>query len=405
MTQPYRYISGDSHLEIDSKVWLDRVPAKYRERAPRVLHLPDGSDAWLVEGQPLKENAADLYGGKGRDRWRPFGQNYATTPGTGSPQQRLREQDQDGVDAEVLFPGASGPRLWRSIKDDNAFKSVLRAYNDYLGEEYCAVAPDRLIGLGMLPSTGVDDAIGEMEHCAKLGLKGIALHAFPNGGGCPAPEDDRFWSAALDMQMPLTVHVEFNNRKGPLLKFPDAPKDVAARAGESRDFPSQLCKFARGGGINAVQILLDGTFDRFPNLKIFFAENQIGWLPLFFHMADVRYDRHSGWAQELLRWKPLKRLPSEYLLEHFYWGFQHDPVGPEMLNRLNLGRLIWASDFPHQDSDWPESLKIVEDNFKTVSDDERFAMVAGNVIEFFKLPAAYNRTPQEESLGQVPVSA
>jgi hypothetical protein len=73
-----------------------------------------------------------LYGGKGRERWLPFGLNYGTTPGTGPAEQRPREQDADGIDAEVLFPGASSPSMWRSITDDAAYKAVLRAYNDFL---------------------------------------------------------------------------------------------------------------------------------------------------------------------------------------------------------------------------------------------------------------------------------
>src|SRR5438034_11316998 len=109
---PYRVISGDSHLEVDSKRWIDRVPAEHRARAPRVIRLPDGGDAWLIEGQPLREVPSDLYGGKGRDGWLPFGQNYETTPGTGPAEQRLAELDTDGIDAEVLFPGVSGPGMW-----------------------------------------------------------------------------------------------------------------------------------------------------------------------------------------------------------------------------------------------------------------------------------------------------
>jgi predicted TIM-barrel fold metal-dependent hydrolase len=65
---------------------------------------------------------------------------------------------------------------------------VIRGYNDWLGEEYCAVAPDRLIGMGVIPITNVDDAIAEMKHCKKLGLKGILLGGLPNGKGYPTPE-------------------------------------------------------------------------------------------------------------------------------------------------------------------------------------------------------------------------
>ena len=105
MARSYSYISGDSHLEIDSKYWLERVPAKYRDQAPRLVRQPDGSDAWKIADKIVRPAAAaDLYGGKGRDKYVPFDGKYEGTPGTGSPEQRIREQDRDGIDAEV--PGA-----------------------------------------------------------------------------------------------------------------------------------------------------------------------------------------------------------------------------------------------------------------------------------------------------------
>src|SRR5436190_22163244 len=110
----YPIVSGDSHLEINSKVWINRVPEKFRDRAPRVERNSDGIDAWLVEGQPLRTNSSDLYGGKGRETLIPIGQRYDETPGTGPGSQRVKEQDQVGVSAEILFPAqVAGPSLWR----------------------------------------------------------------------------------------------------------------------------------------------------------------------------------------------------------------------------------------------------------------------------------------------------
>ena len=136
MVAAYRYVSADSHLEIDSRYWAPRVAAPHRERVPRLIRLPDGSDAWLVEGRPLREVPWDLYGGKGRDRWSPVGQNYETTPGAdGDPAQRVRLQDEDGIDAEVLFPNqAAGPNFWRHIRSDDVYRAVIRAYNEWLAE-------------------------------------------------------------------------------------------------------------------------------------------------------------------------------------------------------------------------------------------------------------------------------
>ncbi len=207
VARAYRLISADSHLEIDSKWWINRVPAEHRDRAPRVVRLPDGGDAWMVEGQPLRQVPFDLYGGKGRDAWKPFGQNYETTPGTGPAAQRIQEQDRDGIDSEVLFPGVgSGPTFWRNIRDDDAYRACVRAYNDFLAEEYCPVAPDRLLAAGVIPMTNSADALTELEHIHKVGLPAVTLSCFPSGKGHPTPEDDLFWKTAIEMKMPLCVH-------------------------------------------------------------------------------------------------------------------------------------------------------------------------------------------------------
>ncbi len=395
MATNYRYISGDSHLEIDSKHWIDRVPARYRDQAPRLVRQTDGSDLWAIGDKISRPAAAaDLYGGKGRDQYVPFGGRYEGTPGTGSPAQRLREQDQDGIDAEVLFPSQQGgPKFWRRIPDDEAYKAVVRAYNSWLAEDYCSTDPQRLIGVGILPLThDVADLISEMESCGKAGLKTVLLQGFPSGKPYPSPDDDRFWSAALDLNMPISVHVDLDRsgeRAGPLFKYPRESEELMNKI--VNDLVDQVARFGpvRGNGsVAAVQWVLSGLFDCFPNLRIFFAENQIGWIPFFLQGADVRYDRHYRWSERLLGFKPLSRPPSEYIREHCLWGFQFDRVGVELRQKINVDRLIWGSDFPHQESDWPDSLGVIERNFAGVPEEEKYKMVCGNAVEFFHLDHA-----------------
>ncbi len=191
MARQYNLMSADGHLEVPPERWVHRVPEKYRDRAPHTVHLPDGGDALMIEGQPLLEaNFLDLRAGRAEGTWQPFGLKVADAAGTGSPEQRVQEQDQDGMDAEVLFAAmVAGPVFWRNIAHDEVYKAVIRGYNDWLAEEYCAVAPDRLIGMGVIPITNVDDAIAEMKHCKKLGLKGVSIgrtaqrQRLPDAGG------------------------------------------------------------------------------------------------------------------------------------------------------------------------------------------------------------------------------
>ena len=395
MSRNYKYISGDSHLEIDSKHWLPRVPEKYRDQAPRLVRQPHGGDAWLI-GDKIKRPAAaaDLYGGKGRDEYLPFDGKYEGTPGTGSATQRIGEQDRDGIDAEVLFPSQQGgPKFWRRVEDNDAYKAIVRAYNSWLAEEYCATDPERLLGVGILPlACDMDSVIDEMEYCKKVGFKTVLLQGFPSGNAYPSDGDDKFWARALELDMPISVHVDLDradNRKGPLFKYPNESEELMKKL--THELVEQCSRFgpARGNGaVAAMQWALSGVFDRFPKLKIFFAENQIGWVPFYLQAGDVRYDRHRRWSERLLGFKPLKRPPSEYIREHCLWGFQFDRVGVELRHKIGVDMLMWGSDFPHQESDWPDSLKIIEKNFAGVPEAEKHKMVCGNAIEFFRLGSA-----------------
>lgn len=401
MARAYRYMSGDSHLEIDSRFWINRVPEKHRHWAPQLIRLPNGGDAWLMNGEQVATaNPFDLYGGQGREVWVPFAVKYETTPGTGTPEQRIGEQDRDGVDAETLFPAqVCGPRMLRRAKDDEAYRAIVRAYNDWLAEEYCAYSPDRLFGVGIIPWTGVDDAIAEMEHCAKIGLKVVLLGVYPSGGGYPTPEDDKFWAASLDLKMPLAIHVELDRngeRGGPLFRYPKEPDEFKSQLSSPVfGVVGQTARFARAGGLPAVQMTCAHVFDRFPALRILLAENSIGWVPFFLNMADIRYGRHQYWTEHWLGWEPLKGTPSDYINEYFYWGFQEDPVGVELRHRMNINRLVWGSDFPHQESEWPDSMGVIERNFADVPVEEKRKMVAGNLIDFLHLEDAKAVTDME----------
>ncbi len=93
-------------------------------------------------------------------------------------------------------------------------KRIVRAYNDWLAEEYCAVAPDRLIGVGILPlGCGLPEILEELEYCATAGFKTVLLQGFPSGKAHPSDEDDRFWSRALELNMPVSVHVDLDRTR------------------------------------------------------------------------------------------------------------------------------------------------------------------------------------------------
>ena len=391
----YRCISADSHLEIRPDRYAKRVPAKYRDRAPKVITLEDGTLAVLQEGQPLERLISNISCGLPYEERRPFdplpGQSYETSPGTGSPEQRLKEQEKDGVDAEVLFPGNVGPGFWRGIRNDDAYKAVIRSYNDWLAEEYCSHAHERLIGVGVIPITNVDDAVDELQHCADLGLKAIAIDSFPAGNRYPTANDDSFWAAVVDLAMALTIHVEFG--------FPRRGRGAAVATGPSFKYTRQpdpehhvpdvierFNKYGFRGSKQVVQMIWGGVFDRFPKLSIYVAEVQIGWVPNWMDQMDNEYGRQQYWAERVLGLSRLRRMPSEYARENCYWGFNRNPAGVRIARQeMGIDKVMWASDFPHLESDWPNSQRVIDENFAGVPEDEKRKMIVVNAVKYFRL--------------------
>jgi len=140
-----------------------------------------------------------------------------------------------------------------------------------------------------------------MEHCKKLGLKGVLLGALPNGRGYPTPEDDRFWAAALDLDMPVTAHVQ--------LTAPARAQSADLQISEGRSgdhaaatpaVPGMADQFGMPPALGMTQLALAGVFERFPKLKILFAETRLGWVPFWLEHMDLWYQRHLGWAKDYL---------------------------------------------------------------------------------------------------------
>jgi predicted TIM-barrel fold metal-dependent hydrolase len=353
---------------------------KYRDRAPRLIKLANGGDGIIIEGRPLYVVGLAI-AGKPYERHELRGVSYEGSEGAGSPEQRLKEQDRDGVDGEILYTSAGNLSFWRGIKNDDAYLATVHAYNTFLAEEYCAANRDRLIALGALPTHSVDAAVKELEYCAKAGLKGMMLNTFPSGNSYPTLDDDRFYAAALDLNMPLSVHVAMGLPDGPLFKYDKDPGEVAFGGDPIR----VLTRFGGNSGLNAVQLLLSGVFDRYPQLRIYWAETQMGWLPYYYDQLDDVYKRSRHWMQRYFDLKPLAKEPSAYFREHFYWGFIYDRIGVRMRYDVGVDKIMWGNDFPHSAGDWPNSKRVIADLFSAVPDDEKQKMLVDNAVNFFHL--------------------
>ncbi|MET1003546.1 MAG: amidohydrolase family protein, partial [Acidimicrobiia bacterium] len=169
----YRLVSADSHVNEPPGVWRDRVPAEFRDRAPRIESFDEG-DAWVIEGvrDPINFgwNACAGLAPEEMKAWARFDE---LRPGGHDPAARVAEMDRDRVDAEVLYPT---PRLSQAIvanTDAEFHLACICAYNDWLSE-YVAAAPDRFGGQVLLPACGVEHAVAELDRVlGRSGLRGV----------------------------------------------------------------------------------------------------------------------------------------------------------------------------------------------------------------------------------------
>ena len=379
MARYYQVISGDGHLETPPDTFVKHVPAKWKNRAPQLLKMPEGGEAWLIEGQPLLHNGQNITGG-GPIKFRGgtyYSSDGSPAEGAGPAAQRLREQDRDGIDAEVLFPPVFASRFIEGISDREAYKSMVRAYNTFLAQDFCSVAPDRLIGAAVMPVAGVDDALSELEFATKLGLDAISFHQFPNGSGFASKDDDRFWQRCLELDVAIAQHIGFGAQ---------APPPMSAAAGTGNITFTQAMSQRAGSHppvFTLIQLILSGVFDRFPEIRFYFAETNAFWLPGSLFILDDNYSifRDSFGIK-------LQMKPSEYIARHCHFGIIRDPVAIRMRDLIPMDNIMWASDFPHSVGSYPNSRKFLDEAFAGVDASLRRKVLLENPAKFFGLDLA-----------------
>lgn len=335
---PQLIYSADSHLVEPPQVW-DRVEPRYRDRAPRVLRNPADQaipgEYYVFE--KLKPIRVTNFFGAGqmhdKDKWEKF---YAAgfenaPPSVMDPSARLAEQDADGVDGELIFPTMGMVIL--AAKDDELKAACFRAVNTYIAE-YCSVDTNRLTGVGVVSMHDPEQAVTDLEDAKRMGLRGVLITGSPGEEGFGAPHLDRFWAAAQEMEMPLTMH------------------DLQVR-GEVAFTGTGLNFFMLPMEIQTAlaNMIVGGVFDRFPRLKVCSAENDFGWLPHFVH-------RLTHFVTKILdKDKRLQRLPLEVIQQNVWAStqFEDGTIMEYVAKAVGSDRIMWGSDYPHPDSTYPNS--------------------------------------------------
>ncbi|HUD15902.1 MAG TPA: amidohydrolase family protein, partial [Acidimicrobiales bacterium] len=211
MTRQYRLISADGHVVEPPDMWTKYLPKKFHDRAPKLVKDAKGGDAWeLVPGTPpmplgLVTNAGQF--GKRYEDLEWFGSTYdSILKGSFQGKARVDEQDFDGVDAEVLFPSQRTMGAFMAQDDDDYHLAGLEAYNTWMHDEFMAASPERLIGLAQMPGVDIQTSVKWLKNAKAAGYKGVIISAYPSGNSDLSAEDDAFWEAAEEEQLPVHIH-------------------------------------------------------------------------------------------------------------------------------------------------------------------------------------------------------
>ena len=377
----YRMISCDDHLDLNqlpADLWSRRLPAALRERAPHIEER-DGRAVWVCEGQVWGSWSGKKRGpGEARPA-RPIvtaldrgGMMDESERRPAVPALRLADMDRDGVETQVMF----GPVMSIASPDPVLRDACYRAYNDWL-KEFCAAAPERLIGIAMLPETP-EAATAELRRLAAIG--GYRQANLQIAGARPRLDDpawEPFWNAIEETGIILSFHVTV---------FAPAAGDRGA--GKPAGTFTATKAFVEQFLDPFVDLFAWGILERHPKLRIVMGESGVGWLPWVIQELDYRHWRlweaKEFWADK--GGIALEAKPSELFRRQIYATFQEDHVAMALIPFFGEGHLLWASDYPHPDSTWPNSRAAIARQMAGLTPELRRKLTRDNAARLYGLP-------------------
>ena len=231
----------------------------------------------------------------------------------------------DGLSAEVLYPTYLLPHF--AMDDAKLQEACFRAYNDWL-IEYCKVSPKRLIGIAAISVYDIDEAVKELERCAKAGMKGSIIWQAPHPD-LPFHSEhyNKFWAASQDLNMPVHLHILTGHGYHKETVFGNKRTGVEAYRGSVNLKLKEI--------IDAFfELIFYGVLERYPKLRFVSVENEIGWMPFMLQQWDYYYNRFKK-----VNPPPITKNPSEYFKNQIFGTFFRDTVGGPQFRVVGPGQL------------------------------------------------------------------
>ena len=389
-----KIISVDDHVVEPPHLWQTWLPEKFRERGPRserrgigtMRHIcggayeqtfdPDGpqADCWVYEDLVYINKRHVAAVGFDRDDMTMSPITYdEMRPGCYEPKARLEDMDLNHVEASLSFP--TFPRFcgqtFAEAKDKELAEACVRAYNDWMVEEWCGDSGGRLIPLTIVPLWDAGLAAAEVRRNAERGVRAVCFSEIPSHLGLPSihsGEWEPFITACEDTETVICMHIGSSSRMP--ATSGDAPVAVAA----TLSFNNAMASLA--------DWLFSGILVRHPKLTLAYSEGQIGWLPYALERADDVWLEHRAWAgvKDLV-----PEPPSTYFRRQVYGCFFRDRHGLESLDSIGVDNVTFETDYPHTDSTWPHTKKVAEEMMAGLDAETVYKIVRGNAIRMLQL--------------------
>lgn len=275
---------------------------------------------------------------------------------------RLAHMDAIGIDMQVLSLTSPGVQVF-----DAALATRLAAEsNDALAAAVRA-HPSRFAGLAAIAPQDPQAAAKEIERAAHtLKLNGLIVNSHTRGEYLDAAKFRPIFEAAEALDMPIYLH----------------PREPAASwVAPYLDYALWFAGwgFAAETGLHAMRLIMSGTFDRFPKLKIVLGHMGEG-IPFWLQRIDNRYRLET----KIGACEKLPRLPSEYFLDNFVIttsGVTSMPALRLSLDELGVDRILFAADFPYEDD--AEAVRFMDG--ANVTEAERRKIYETNACRVFRL--------------------
>jgi predicted TIM-barrel fold metal-dependent hydrolase len=372
MSHQWGVISVDDHVIEPPDTWTSRVPAKFKDRAPKVVERGGDGFAWDFDGDQK------FFSGMMCSIDRDPAENYQRVVnhfedlavGCYDVEQRIRDMDQASVLASMCFPTMPGfGGTYLNINPDKELSyACIQAYNDFITEEWCGAAPGRLIAAIIVPYWDPQLAIKEIERVGDRGVRSLVFSERPHQQGFPSLFDaDRYWdplfAVAQERDLVISCHIGSSSKV-------DTPPDG--------DYFTHMSQVWLNAPYSIAEYIFSGTFVRFPQLKVAFSEASIGWMPYQFQTMD-RYwvDRASSMPTTLTH------RPSEYLGKNVFGCFIDDQVGMRFIEEMGIDAFMCEVDYPHADSIWPEVRKAIDSQIGHLSEDDQYKLRIGNARRIY----------------------